>query len=179
MNINTLHKLAVEGDKSAERNLFAVLTESFGLFLQQRVENDSDAEEIVQDAVTTIAQHYLTLEVQKSFAAWAYRVLENKLLYYYRTRANRRKRSAPWTETHEETAAPTPDPDFKRRLLDCLRQIASANLRRARVLNLHYQGFDAEGISRRMNMTRNGMYVLLSRARTLLRECLDKRNHRS
>ena len=43
------------------------------------------------------------------------------------------------------------------------------------VLNLHYQGFSVEEIQKRLKVTRNSLYILLHRARSMFKACLDKK----
>jgi len=63
---------------------------------------------------------------------------------------------------------------LKKKLLDCLNKINDANTRHARVLNLHYQGFIVREICEKLKLTRNGVYILLSRSRTMLKNCLER-----
>ena len=150
------------------------MRESFGLFVQQKVSDEQDAEELVQEALLAIAERLDSIEIEVSFCAWCYRILENKLLNYYRSKRYRQERSAPSAEVESAAGTAELDPDIKRRLLECLRKVFEENPRRARVLNLHYQGFGVEDICRRLNLTRNGVYILLSRGRQLLKSCLEK-----
>lgn len=69
MNINDLYQAASGGDSGAKTKLFEKLLDNFSLFVQQRVWNKEDSEEIVQDTMTTIAQKYGELDVHTSFAA--------------------------------------------------------------------------------------------------------------
>ena len=70
LGINKLHSQLCSGDNTAEERLFSTLSERFKLFARQRVRNEQDAEEIVQDALTTIARRYKEIDFQTSFAAW-------------------------------------------------------------------------------------------------------------
>ncbi len=173
-DINTLYGIALAGDRSAEDRLFNRLRERFGLFVQQRIGNKQDAEEIIQESLMVIAEKYKDIEIEVSFTAWAYRVLENKLLSYYRTKKGRAGKLVPMADDdNNPDRAPAPDPSFKRRLLDCLKKVNRANTRHARILNLHYQGYTIEDICGKFSITRNNVYIILSRARTMLKICLE------
>ncbi len=174
MNINELHSIVRQGDLSGEEQLFQRLSESFRLFVQQRIWNEQDREEIVQDAILTVSEKYKVTDFTTSFAAWAYRVLENKLLYYYRTKKTRQSRFIRMADERDTIADRTTDPDLKRRLLVCLKKIGTANSRHARVLNFRYLGYETEEICERLKITRNNLYILLSRARSILKLCLEK-----
>ena len=73
----------------------------------------------------------------------------------------------------ERNPAP-PDPDLKKQLIDCFKKISDTNLRHARIINLHYQGYTTEEICIKLNIKKNNAYVLLNRARTALEQCLEK-----
>ena len=174
MDINALYTDACQDDKVAENRLFTHLTVSFRMFLQQRITNDSDVEEIVQDALVTIADKYREIVIEKSFAAWAYKVLNNKFLDYLKSKRVRKNKQGPMPEGEVAAADWVIDPALKDALLDCLRKINGANSNHARILNLHYQGFSTTEICRRCGLTPNYFYVTLSRARAMLEICLEK-----
>jgi DNA-directed RNA polymerase specialized sigma24 family protein len=60
------------------------------------------------------------------------------------------------------------------RLLACLKKICLANRRYARIINLHQLGYSRVDICGRLEMTLEQSYVVMSRARAMLKECLDK-----
>ena len=66
------------------------------------------------------------------------------------------------------------DPDLKRRLLGCLQKICRQNVRYARILNLHYQGYKTGEVCGRMDVRPATLYSVLSRARSMLEDCLEK-----
>ena len=175
MDINTLYKKARDGDKASENEFFQVLTVRFRLFLYQKNVNEEDAKEIVQDAMFTIIEEYKKIVFETSFAAWAYNVLHNKLLNYYR---KSKRRSETVTSSKEnptkEYATWDPDPILAPQLLDCLRKIGKTNTRYARILNLHFQGYKVNEISEKLDITPSNLYVILSRARSMLASCLER-----
>ena len=171
MSISELHKAVQSGSEIARKQLFKKLSESFKLFVQQRIRDKEDAEEVVQEALMTIAAKMDKTEFTVSFASWAYGVLENKLLHYYRSKKYRISRFV--TIEGVEGVAAQLNPTLKHKLLDCLRKIHSANQRHARILNLRYQGYRTEEICSRMGITSNNVYIILSRARSMLKRCLE------
>jgi len=173
-DLNGLFQAARTGDRAAENTLMQHLTVSFRLFTQHRLWSEPDTEEVVQDALLTIATKYRDVEIESSFAGWAYRVLQNKIMDYVKKRSTRRRLDEQWNRDGQERAAVTPDPDLRSRLIDCFRKLARRNSRHARILNLHYQGFASPEICRKLGITENNLYVLLSRARRALELCLGK-----
>jgi RNA polymerase sigma-70 factor (ECF subfamily) len=174
LGINELQESARHGDRVAEEQLFERLTARFRLFVRQRLGTASEAEEVVQEAVTTIFQKYREVDFESSFTGWAYQVLNNKIMTLVKTRERRRSKLDELSVTSEAAPAGRPDSDLEERLLDCLRALNRASPRHARILNLHYQGYTVEEICRRLGLTRTNFYSILSRARGRLQECLEK-----
>ena len=80
----------------------------------------------------------------------------------------------PMAEDNNPDRSSATDPSFKRRLLDCLKKVNQTNTRHARILNLHYQGYTVTDICGKFKITRNNVYIILSRARLMLKVCLEK-----
>ena len=76
----------------AEEKLFSELTARLRLFARQRLWDRADADEVVQETVKTIFEKYRQIEFELSFAAWAYRVLNNKLLTFSATKGRRERK---------------------------------------------------------------------------------------
>lgn len=146
------------------------------MFARQRIRNRGDAEEVVQEALMTIYAEYKSITFNTSFSAWAYKVLNNRILNSLRKKQHESQRI-------DESICPKSVPsevdvngasDLKRRLLDCLQRIGDRNIRYARILNLHYQGYRTDEICDRLKVIPETFYSILSRARTLLEVCLEK-----
>ena len=174
MNINDLYNQAINGDQSSEDLLFQRLSENFRLFLQHRIWNDQDAEEIVQETMMTIAKKYKDITFEKSFAAWAHKVLENNTLYYFRKKKTHESRFVQSFDNEQVESLRNLEPGLKKQLIFCLKKISGANTRHARILVLIYQGFNMSEICEKLSVTKNAAYITLSRARSMLRVCLEK-----
>jgi RNA polymerase sigma-70 factor (ECF subfamily) len=173
-DLNDLFHAACTGDREAENRLMGHLTVSFRLFAQHRLWNTEDAEEVVQDTLLTILAKYKELEIESSFAGWTYKVLQNKILDSVKKKTTRKRLDEQNNEGRTEEPTISTDPQLRTRLMDCFRKICRSNNRHARVLNLHYQGFTTVEICRRLDISENNLYVLLSRARRALELCLGK-----
>ncbi|UCC43934.1 MAG: sigma-70 family RNA polymerase sigma factor [Candidatus Zixiibacteriota bacterium] len=174
LHINDLHKSAHGGSKTGEKLLFEHLSVSFRMFVRLRVTEEQDVEDIVQDTLMTIANKYRTIEFETSFAAWSYRVLENVLGRYYRSKKRRARVIAQGGESQSLPPAPEENPMLKSRLLECLKLISKTKLRHARILTLHFQGYSVKEICKRLGLSVNNLYVMLWRARAMLAECIEK-----
>ena len=173
MDINRLYSNARQGDQTARRRLFEVLSERFFEFAHRRVWNEQDAHDVVQEALLTITREYDGLQVEVSFAAWAYKVLDNRILAYIKAKRTRDRRMADASELTRLPAPVDSNPALRTKLLECLRRIHQRNPRHARVLNLHYQGYSTEEICERLGVTRNAIYILMCRVRAMLEMCLN------
>ncbi len=171
LQINDLYQAAIAGDRSSEKKLFALLDERFRRFVRHRVWDSDSAEDIVQDALLAISRELGHIQIEKSFAAWAYKILNNRIVTHLRNVSRRE------TITSEDIdqVLPRPivqDPMLRIRLIDCLQKLNTVNHRYARVVNLHRQGYSAEEIGEQMGLSRNAVYILLHRARTVLLNCM-------
>lgn len=174
--IDNLYLLARDGDQKAEEQVFSRLSARFQLFIRRRISDAQDREEVVQDALMAVCKDYKNVTFRSSFAAWAYKVLENRLFYYYQTKKSRSARARKLAEMEQVSASSPEDEeiDLKQRLLNCLRGICKSNPRYARILNLHYLGYGSDEICERLSLTHSNYYSILSRARSLLEYCLGK-----
>jgi len=174
LEINTLYREAKFGGKAAEEKLFRALLVRFRLFVFRRILNEEDAEETVQEALLAVAEHMHNIDFTVSFSAWAYNVLINRIHGYYRKKNRQVSTSDNLQEIDSLKEDWTPDPLLIPKLLGCLKKVARSNRRYARILVLKFQGYDAQEICRKLNLSANNLYVILSRARSLLKECMEK-----
>lgn len=172
IRIERLCVLAQSGDESAERELFSLLTVSFGILAGHLIRDHAEAEDVVQEALTVVAQKYRGTAFDTSFAGWAHNVLRNTVMRYAQTKATRtRLRPDADRAMHPEQDC-DPDAELVREVTRCLEKVARTNRKFARALNLRYQGFTAAEISDRLEIRADHLYVLLGRARSMLAACL-------
>ena len=173
MNLDGLYHNCRTGDPTAEEHLFRHLTARFRLFAEHKVRNRLDAEEVVQNALAVVVSKYKSIEFTVSFAAWAHKVLNNEILRYYRAKKYRENLFMSDADIAPVSERWSPEADTKRHLLDCMKKLCSSHIRYARALNLKFQGYEARAICRRLGVTVDNFYVILSRARSLLKLCLE------
>lgn len=173
-NINRLFQGFRNGDKTAEKELLGHLTVSFRIFAKQRIRDEYDSEDVVQETLVTIMEKSRDIEIETSFAAWAYKILQNKIMNYVSSKQNRKRLSENPGAEFKNTGTPHRDVELSLRLRECFRKINKQNPHHARILNLKYQGFSVQEICRIMKITPNNMYVKLFRARAALEQCLKE-----
>ena len=122
----------------------------------------------------SIAESFCKPDPKRNFAAWSYKVLQNKIVDYYRRRGQTHHET-PLTYDHEAAALhQQPKPEFKMRLLKWFRNVLEDYPRRARAMNLFYQGYTIDEICEKLQLSRTGVYILLSRSRSKLRSCMNE-----
>lgn len=171
--LNELFDSAQKGDPLAQDQLFAHLTERFRYIATQRIWDPTEAEDVVQNAMLIICREYRTLTVTASFAAWAHKVLDNRILTHTRSARGEKRRIEHDPTVLETVSTVAEDLELRRRIIDCLRAIGRINRQYARVLNHQSQGYDSEEICTRMHLKRNSFYSLLRRGRGMLWNCLE------
>ncbi len=174
MKINNLYKLALNGDKTSVDNLFQSLSERFHIFVQNRIWDENDIEDLVQDTLMTVNEKYRQLESEANFAAWAYKVLKNNMLNYFRTQKYKSHREVETANGYDPPSPWYSDPLLETKIKECLQKISRAKIRYVQVLDLHYQGYTVDEICSQLKISSNAMYISLSRARSLLKLCLEK-----
>jgi len=173
LTINELYEMARTGEKAAEEKLFQTLSVRFRALTIQKVREKDDCDDIVQNAILTISQEYKSIEIRTSFAAWAYKVLQNRILKHYNIGQRKTLNEENLARFFEAPSDFEPDPTLESRLIECLKKISRVGIQYARILNLIYQGFSTEDICRKLDVTANYSYVILSRARSMLKLCLE------
>jgi len=125
----------------------------------------------------TISREYARMTYTASFAAWACKVLDNRILAHLQKKRRENRKIDPYAEVDPEAreigTGRDINPELKRRLAECLRQLCRRNPRYARALNLHYQGYSTDEICDRTRTRPATLYSTLHKARAMLRECLE------
>lgn len=174
MDINNLLKKAKNGDNSAENLLFKNLTARFMFISRHKIANKEDCEEVVQNALTAIAENYKQTNFEISIAVWVKKILDNKIIDYYRSKKSGLSKMSRVSNYAITATDDIIDPGFKQRLLDCLKKINAHNKQHSRILVLKYLGYSVNEIQEKLNLTKNNFYSVLSRARSMLENCLEK-----
>ncbi len=174
LTINELYENARTGNKSSEEQLFQTLSVRFRALVVQKVKDYDDCNDIVQNAIVAISKEYREIEITTSFSAWAYKVLQNRILKYFNSNQRKTSNEESLLQFYVPPGNFKPDPTLESRLVGCLKKISQAGLKYARILNLFYQGYSTEDVCAKLDIVPNHSYVILSRARSMLRLCLDK-----
>jgi len=168
-----LYRRLSDGDPAAQKQLYEQLYVSFRILARHRVADWNDAEEVVQAAMVKVSSKLDQLTEAERFSAWAHAILKHEIVDHYRTAGSRRNREV---ELEDSSLSHGQDPDdrqLKAKLKECLKKLNAVFGKHARILNLRYQGYSTGEICQRMSLTPNNFYVILSRARSMLKNCLE------
>jgi RNA polymerase sigma factor (sigma-70 family) len=174
LTLDELQKLAQAGDGEAEKELFQQLSVRFHIITRRYIWDMKEADEAIQDALTAVFDRHKSATYTTGFGAWSYGVLKNIIFDYNAKSKRQRERFVETDEGNSVGKGYEPDPLFESRLLDCFHKLNQKNNMYARAINLSYQGYKVADISRRLNITTNNFYSVLSRARAILAACIKK-----
>ncbi|MEZ5360583.1 MAG: RNA polymerase sigma factor [Candidatus Zixiibacteriota bacterium] len=165
---------AKSGDKSAEERIFHYLAVRFNVIAKQRIDGE-DARDVAQEACLTVIEKYKTAAPHENFESWAYQILRYKIGNYYQHReiVRRSKSNIDIDVTGASPVNQAISVDKRRALLDCLKEISKSFLRYARVMNLIQLGYTSDEICERLDIKRGNFYMILSRGRKMLNQCLE------
>ncbi|NML59327.1 sigma-70 family RNA polymerase sigma factor [Chryseobacterium cheonjiense] len=164
-----------------------------------RVNSKEDAEDIVQDTFLAAFKNAATFQERSSVKTWLTSILKNKIIDYYRKKSNSNQSYDAYLDETEDSfenaffnqdnygrwkqdinknylSESTDDyilsKEFYRIMDLCLQKLPS-KLRPVFVAK-YMLDEDAEKICKEFNITSSNYWVLLFRAKTLLRSCLEK-----
>ncbi|MEW5922496.1 MAG: sigma-70 family RNA polymerase sigma factor [Candidatus Zixiibacteriota bacterium] len=168
-----LWKKAISGDIEAEKLLSRLLFERFST-LAGLVICKEDARDIAQEACAVILTEYKSLKSPYEYNAWAHKIFKNKIASYFQRKSVEKRIFSEVPNDNYESLIETSTENFEimQVLIDCLKKLVDSFPRYARVINLVQLGFDTDEICRRMEISRNNLYVLLNRGRKILKDCV-------
>ncbi|MGD9728015.1 MAG: sigma-70 family RNA polymerase sigma factor [Nitrospiraceae bacterium] len=149
----------------------------FRAFLRRRLNDDTVAEDLLQQSLLRALEQQHTLHNKESIVAWFYRVLRNALVDYYRARAAETRKAEGLHQelnARDEQAVPSPD-EIKPTVCACLERLlpgirpAYAELLR----RIDLQGESLDTVAKDLQLTKNNLTVRLHRARQALRSALE------
>lgn len=145
-------------------------------YILSLVPDFADADDVLQQVFLTVSEKADDYELDTNFNAWARTIARYKIMNHWR-----RQKAAPEALSEEvlETLAAEPpalepeDNSFVHDLEACLNQLPPTA---RELVEMRYQRELKPGaIADLKNWTPNSVYVALSRARTLLRDCLESK----
>lgn len=139
-------------------------------FIHQRVRNEADADDILQDVFGKIPIGQDRLENREKLEAWVFRVTRRTIIDHFRRLVSSRRASSGTPEIAETLPTPTVSCD----LAACLRPMLEATRDQDReALQLtELEGMTQEGLAARLGLSLTGAKSRVQRPRRQLKEAL-------
>ncbi len=160
------------------QQLFVKSQGSLKAFLLALVPDFTEAEDLLQEVFLVVTQKAGTFKEGTNFMAWARQIARFKAMSSMRKRRN--SPSVLAEDVVESLVAAEPEVPYDESQIaavrDCLKKLAphARQLVTMRYMNEHGPG----EIAQRMSWSENAVNVTLSRARTTLRECVQRQLQR-
>ena len=148
-------------------------------FVVSLVPRYQQAEEIVQQVAVTVVEKYDEYEETRSFTSWAIGIARYKILESRRQYATEKHSFHPFDDTifeklgmiYEEQAEEWGS--HRIHMAECLKTMQG---RSREALQLRYsQGIDLKVLAKKLGVTSGAAHTILSRARDVLRRCVQRR----
>lgn len=157
------------------QQLFVKHQSSIRAFVLSLRPDFAEAEDLLQEVFLTVTRKAGEFRLDSNFRAWAFAIARYKVL-----EAQRRKQHSLTVNLSDEAiealAASVPDEDFLEVRLQSVRRCLDRLAPRAQeIIRLRYHAeHKPEEIARRLQWTCNAVNVALSKARSVLRACVER-----
>lgn len=144
-------------------------------FLEKRVGNRQDAEEILQNAYVRSIEKSDQIRESENVVAWFYRLLRNAVIDKYR-HDDVARRSIEAVARESELFQETADPETERVLCECVKDLVSVlRPNQASLIDLvDIQNLDVTSVADQLGISAGHARVRLHRARSALRKEVEK-----
>ncbi|MEM6257199.1 MAG: sigma-70 family RNA polymerase sigma factor [Planctomycetota bacterium] len=149
---------------------------SVAAFVWASIGNYQDAEDIVQQVATDVAEHFDRYNQEQPFLPWAMAIAKHKVIDYYRKNAKKRIHFGS-VQLDQLVSATSQYREVSSAEFDALEQcMSSLPIKTRRLFEMRYlSDMKPQSIAQRIGTTANTVSVALSRARTQLAQCLRNR----
>lgn len=140
-------------------------------FIRKRVQEEHDAEDILQDVFAKIHTNLSSLKRQEKVTAWVYQIARNSIIDYYRRRS-RVETQTP--ELSEDILQYAPEEDTVEEITSCLRPMIDELPEKYRqVITLtEYDGLSQKDMSEQLGISFPGAKSRVQRSRSKLKDML-------
>jgi RNA polymerase sigma-70 factor, ECF subfamily len=155
--------------------LFVQFSPEIRGFILALMPNMSRADDIFQETFLTVTRKAADFRPGTNFMAWACTIARFKVLEAGRKRSTDIQPLS--EEVLESLSAAAPEPESQDRELQLLNEcMEDLHPHSRRAMELRYeQGHKPAEIARRLGWTAESVYVVLSRARAALRDCVERK----
>lgn len=154
---------------------------SIGAFVWASIGNYQDAEDVIQQVATEVAEHFGRYNREQPFLPWAMSIARHRVIDYYRKHAKSPIKFGSTQLDQLASAAGKQDNERSAVEYDALELCMSMlPVKTRRLFEMRYlNGMKPQSIAHRIGTTANTVSVALTRARTRLAQCVRERLSRS
>jgi RNA polymerase sigma-70 factor, ECF subfamily len=157
------------------QQLFVKHVPAIQVFIRAFLPDFNRADDVLQESFLTVTAKADTFQEGTNFLAWATAIAKLKVLEFHRKNRSAGETLSPEVIDALCAAAPiaaTTD-DFQLLLRECLEELAP---RAREAIDMRYgDACKPAEVAHRLNWTPEAVYVTLSRARSSLRECVERK----
>ena len=138
-------------------------------FIQHRVQNRADAEDILQDVFIRVQLRIDTVRESSSIGSWLYQITRNAIIDYYRTHK-------PHVELPETLIAPERDTETARQEIeDCMPPLIKnlPDSYREAVMLSEIEGLPQKQIAEKQGLSLSGAKSRIQRGRAMIKDMLN------
>jgi len=141
-------------------------------FIQSKVSNKHDAEDILQNVFIKIYKNIDDLKTETKLESWIFQITRNAIIDYYRTK----KPDYPLDDVEEAIEMPIETENMNQKISLCLNELIEELPRKYQEpLNLYeFKNQKHKEISKELNISISGSKTRVQRARVKLKEMLLK-----
>lgn len=137
-------------------------------YIKKRVNDDFDAEDILQEVFIKIHNRIDTLKDTEKIHGWVYQITRNTIIDFYRKRKNGSGLSDENFVEHE--FEPDPNKEFQKDILETINKLPE--IYRDALIKTEYQNLTQKELAEELGISLPGVKSRVQRARNMLRDVL-------
>jgi len=139
-------------------------------FIDRRVQNEYDAEDLLQNIFCKIHDRIDDLRDETKIHAWVYQIARNSIIDYYRTQKN----SSELTDVPDDAMAAESEPDLSLEVAGCIKTIIDnmPEKYRGAIVMTEFEELSQKDLAERLGLSLSGAKSRVQRGRAKLRELL-------
>jgi RNA polymerase sigma-70 factor, ECF subfamily len=159
--------------------IFETLQKPLYTFIHSRIENEWDAQDILQEVYLRVHYKLSELKDKSKLESWIYQITRNAIIDYYRDRSRTQTQLISLSMAELEVATEEPPLTALQRLSTPLRKMAEAlaePYREALILT-EFEGLSQVLLAKRLGLSVSGAKSRVQRARSMLKKTLQQCCH--
>ncbi|MBI1370694.1 MAG: sigma-70 family RNA polymerase sigma factor [Planctomycetes bacterium] len=158
--------------------LWVTAQPALSTFISTVVVNAADAEDVLQNVALTAARDFESYDPSRPFLPWAMTIARHRVIDHHRQRSRQGSSLSPQTVEQlasvcEQTLSAGDEHARMQALRVCMNTLPD---KQRRMLSMRYhEDWSGAKIAQAMGMSVNAVFLMLSRLRSQLAECIDRR----